>query len=205
MSVTPLRRRALVCGLVAGLLAGCGGGDDARQEVADGLRRGFTSAGPAVLCSETLSAGLAQQIYGGAAQCVAAERAAAGVRRPATSVGVSRVVVTGDRANAYVVIAGGDQSGTRGPVSLVRREGKWRLDALSTTFLRSGLQAGLVGNAQVGAALGACLRGKLDGLDDAVLRRLGLGVMGARPEAVQGMQALVRECMEGRPEAGDVA
>lgn len=159
-----------------------------------------------MLCSETLSRGLAQQIYGGTAGCLAAERGVAGSRSRATAVRVSRVVVNGDRGNAYVALVGGDQAGMRGPVSVVRRDGRWRLDAFSTSFLLSGLKAGLVDNPQVGDALGACLRGQLDGLDAAVVRRLAFGAMAARPEAVEGMQALVRECVEpSAPPAGDAA
>lgn len=203
--VAPRRTVPLVLALAA-LVSGCGGGDDAATQVADGLRRGFTTDDPAVLCQQTLSAGLAQRIYGSAASCLESERRAAATRTPAASVRVSEVVVHGDRANAFVVLVGGDAAGTRGAVSLVRRDGRWRLDALSTGFLRSGLKSGLVDNPQVSASLRDCLSSRLDTLDDAIVRRLGLAAMGARAEGVQGMQALIRECVEApAPSGGDAA
>lgn len=196
----------MIAALAVGV-AGCGGGgEDQARDVADGLRRGFTTTDPAVLCQQTLSAGLAQQIYGSAARCLEAERQAAGTRVPATSVRVSRVVVHGDRANAFVVLVGGDAAGTRGAVSVVRRDERWRLDALSTGFLRSGLKSGLVDNPQVSAALRDCLSARLDTLDDGVLRSLGLAAMGARAEGMQGLQALIGDCVEQQaPAGGDAA
>jgi hypothetical protein len=184
-------------------IAGCGGGgDDPSTQISDTLRRGFTTTSPSVLCEQTLSSGLAQQVYGGTARCLVAERGGKGARSPADAASVTRVVVKGRRASAFVELKGGDQSGTRGLVSVVRGDKGWRLDGLSTAFLRSGLKAGLSGNPQIAPDLAACLSGQLNALHDAALRRLALGAMAADPAALEKMRGLIQACVAAPPPAG---
>lgn len=196
--------------IVAALaLASCGSDADPRAELAGSLN-GLASPDPAVLCQKTLSRRLSREIYGGVDKCLAAERAARATATARTA-RITNVRVKGDRGSAYVVLRGGDGSDTsggemRGGVSAVREAGGWRLDRFSTTFLRSGLKAGLVGNPQIAPDLQACLGEQVDLLDDAALRRLALGAMGADPAALGEMQGLIRGCVEKvAPSGGDVS
>jgi hypothetical protein len=198
-----LPRTIATASLAALALAGCGGGgDSAETQIADMLRRGFTTVDATVLCERTLSPGLARQVYGGTAKCLAAERGGESARSSADDASVTKIAVRGDRGSAFVVMKGGDQSGTRGVVSVVRGDDGWRLDAFSTAFLRSGLRAGLQGNPDIAPDLEACLTAQLDALDDAKLRRLALGAMAADPAALRQMQDLIGGCVQTPPPAG---
>jgi hypothetical protein len=181
-------------------LAACGGGADSTEtQIENMLRRGFTTGDARVLCERTLSPGLASQVYGSAAKCLAAERSGRSARSSADDARISKIAVRGDRGSAFVVMKGGDQSGTRGLVSVIRGKDGWRLDAFSTAFLRSGLKAGLEGNPDIAPDLQACLSGQLNALDDAKLRRLALGAMSADPAALQQMQGLIGSCVQANP------
>ena len=181
---------------------GCGGGgDDAETQITKALRRGLTTTDPAVLCERTLSPGLARQVYGGTAKCLTAERGGKGARSPADDASITKIAVRGDRGSAYVVLKGGDQSGQRGVVSVIRGDDGWRLDGFSTAYLRSGLKAGLEGNPDIAPDLQACLTDQLNALDDAQLRRLALGAMSADPAALQQMQGLIGNCVQASPPA----
>lgn len=206
----PLRLLVLI-GLLAALPvagAGCGGGEeDAREEVAGTLRVALTTSDAAVLCGQVLSAGLVARVYGSPERCVAVETGSAGSRRPPQSVGVSGVKVDGDRAGASVWVRGGSQDGVRGALSLVREDGSWRVDDLSTAFLRSSLDAGLSGGRSLEDTLVACVGKTVAGLEDAALRSLALGVLGGRPQAQQRLRGLVEQCVRAlsAPPSGDSA
>lgn len=204
MPVVP--RPLAVCALLAAaLLVGCGSDADDRRDITATLRTSLTTTDPAVLCGETLSGGLVTRVYGTGERCRAVEAQSAGTRRPPAAVEVTAVGVDGDRATATVAVRGGDQDGVRGPVTMTREDGGWRLDDLSTAFLRSSFDAGLDSGGQLEGALVACLGKKVVALDDATLRTLAYGAMGGRPEAQERLRGLVGECVAalGAPAAGD--
>jgi hypothetical protein len=208
ISAPTVGRLVLAPLLLAALLAGCGGGPQAaRPQIAAMLRTGLTTNDPVVLCERTLSAGLVARVYGGTERCLAVERGAAASRRQAGSVDVSRITVDGDRGSASVVVRGGDQDGARGPLTVVRQDGGWRLDDLSTAFLRSEFSAGATSNPDLDGTLARCLGRRIGALDDAPLRRLAFAAMGGRPQAQDQLQALVGACVEALsvPSAGGAA
>ena len=198
----------LLAAALPALLGGCGGSEESSPEqVAQTLRTALTTSDPAVLCGEVLSSGLVARVYGSAERCVAVERGSAGSRRPPRSVDVSGVEVDGERAGASVSVRGGTQDGVRGGLSLVREDESWRVDDLSTEFLRSSLDAGLSGGGSLEDTLVACVGKSVVGLEDEALRALALGVMGGRPEAQQRLRSLVEQCVRAlaAPASGDSA
>jgi hypothetical protein len=198
----------LVASVASFTLAACGAGEeDPREEVTETLRTALTTSDPALLCGEVLSGGLVDRVYGSAERCQAVESGSAGSRRPPASVAVSGVEVDGDAARASVTVRGGSQDGVRGGLSLVREDGRWRVDDLSTGFLRSSLDAGLSSGGSLEDALVSCVGKAVVGMEDEALRALALGVMGGRAEAQAGLRGLVEQCVRGlgAPAAGDSA
>lgn len=199
----------LVAALAAGLaLAGCGGGgQDDRAAIADAVRTSLTTTDPSVLCGETLSTGLRRQVYGSPARCAAVEARSAATRVTPTGVAVTRVRVDGDRGTAMVALRGNGQDSVRGAIGLVHEDGRWRLDDLSTAFLRSSFNAGIEGDGTLQGSLVVCVGTKIRGLDDATLRTLVYGAMGGRPEAHAQLQEFVADCVDAlnAPAAGDTA
>lgn len=190
--------------------SGCGGGEQeegARGEVAATLRTALTTSDPAVLCGEALSEVLVARVYGSPERCLAVESGSAASRQPPRSVSVSGIEVDGDAARASVAVHGGSQDGVRGGLSLVRDGERWRVDDLSTAFLRSSLDAGLSSGGSLEDTLVSCVGKSVVGLDDAALRTLALGVMGGRPEAQQRLRGLVEQCVRAlaEPASGDSA
>ena len=110
---------------------------------------------------------------------------------------VSDVRVDGDRATAMVGLRGNAQDSVRGAVDLVRQDGGWRLDDLSTQFLRTSFNAGLDSGGTLEGALVVCIGTKIRQLDDAALRTLAFGADG-RPAAGAGAAAGLRRGMRRR-------
>jgi hypothetical protein len=199
------RRRLLVAllAVVAGLaLGGCGGGDDGAEQDRDAigamLRDGLATNDPAAICTRTLSAGLVGRVFvGGQEQCLAIQAQAASVRRPPESVEVTRIEVDGDRGSALVRLRGGDEDGTRGPVTVVREGGGWRLNDLSTAFLRSEFTAAITSDQSVDRRLRECAARALARLADPAMRRLAFGAMAATAAAQEQVQAIVGQCVQG--------
>jgi hypothetical protein len=198
---------ALAMLAMAVAVVGCGGTTDERPKVAAALQTALTGNDPGVLCTHALSAGLVARVYGDRERCLAVERAAAAAARQPGSAVVSHITVDGDRARALVVMRGGDQAGARGTLSVVRQGGDWRLDDLSTAFLRSEFSAGASSDQQQDGPVNACVGKRIAGLEDAALRRLALGAMGGRPEAQDQLQTIVAGCVAGLsvPSAGGAA
>ena len=209
MSLVRPCRLVLAAFLLALTLGGCGGGGDGdpSADITKALQTSLTSNDPVVLCEQALSSGLVTRVYGGKARCLQVERAAAASRASAGSAQVSRIKADGDRATAYVVLRGGDQDGARGALSVVREDGTWRLDDLSTAFLRSEFNAGLGSGAELRANLVACVGKRVVGLSDAALRVLAFGAMGGRPEAQSQLRDLVTACIQSlsAPSSGQVS
>ncbi len=189
-------------------LGACGSdaGED-REDIARTLRVGLSATDPAVLCDATLSTGLQTRVYGSAERCTAVETRSAPTRVPPTGVVVSDVRVDGDRATATVGLRGNAQDSVRGGVSLVREDGGWRLDDLSTQFLRTSFNAGLDSGGTLEGALVVCIGTKIRQLDDAAMRTLAFGAMGGRPQARAQLRAFAAQCVDAldAPAAGDTA
>lgn len=199
----------LTAAVLAGALAGCGGGErrDDGAEITSALRTSLTTRDPAVLCGETLSAGLQQRVYGSGARCAAVEARSAPTKVTPTGVTVTQVRVDGDRGTAMVALRGNGQDSVRGAVGLVREDGRWRLDELSAAFLRASFNAGLEGDGTLQGALVVCVGTKVRALDDAALRTLVYGAMGGRAEAQVQLREFVADCVSAlnAPAAGDSA
>ena len=210
MSLVRPRRLTLAALLLAATLGGCGGGGGAGDPSADitrALQAGLTSSDASVLCEHALSSGLVTRVYGGRDRCLQVERAAAASRGAAGSAQVSQIKADGDRATAYVVLRGGDQDGARGALSVVRQDGAWRLDDLSTAFLRSEFNAGLGSGERLQANLIDCVGKRVVALSDPALRALAFGAMGGRPEAQTQLRGLVTACIQSlsAPSSGQVS
>ena len=209
MSLVRPRRLALAAVLLAATLGGCGGGGggDPSADITKALQASLTSTDAVVLCERALSTGLVARVYGGKERCLQVERVAGASRTAAGSAQVSRIRVDGDHATAYVALRGGDEDGARGALSVVRQDGAWRLDDISTAFLRSEFSAGLGGGQELDANLTACVGKRLVGLNDAALRALAFGAMGGRPEAQAQLHALVTACIQAlsAPSSGQVS
>lgn len=205
----PVRAVVLALALGALLAAGCGGGDDqrARGEIASLLRTSVTTTDADAICRDVLSRRLVQRVYGGLERCLAVEARATTQRRPPASVTVSAVRVEGERGSAMVTLRGGDQDGTRGPLLVVHERGAWRLDDLSTEFLRSQFNTGLASGGGLEQTLVTCVSKEVVALDDASLRTLAFGALGGRPEAQAQLRALLRQCLGAlsAPASGDAA
>ncbi len=206
------RRVAVTAILLAAVLGGCGGGDgggaeDASAEIAKTLEAGLATDDPVVLCRQTLSTAFATRVYGSVERCLAVEGQARASRSAATAVDVSRVVVDGDRGTAVAALRGGDQGGATGPVTVVREEGGWRLEDLSTEFLRSEFNAGVASDPELDDGLTTCVGKKVVALGDEELRALAFGSMGGRAEAQLQLRGLVTACLKelDAPSAGDAA
>lgn len=207
-------RTRVVCALLtaavlAGALAGCGGGEprDDGAQITTALRTSLTTRDPAVLCGTTLSAGLQQRVYGSRDRCTAVETRSAPTKVTPTGVTVTGVRVDGERASATVALRGNGQDSVRGGVTLVREDGRWRLDDLSPAFLRASFNAGLEGDGTLQGALVVCVGTKVRALDDAALRTLVYGAMGGRAQAHAQLQEFVADCVDAlnAPAAGDTA
>lgn len=198
--------RLLVAALVvlaAGTgVAGCGGSGDGPDTAQDQaaitrmLKTGLGTSDPAILCSRTLSTGLAARIFGTPSLCLSVQGQAASGRVPPTAVQVTGVQVNGDRATATVRLRGGDEDGTVGPVSLAREKAGWRLSDLSTSFLRSELTAAITSDRTVDRRLGACVTRALATLDDRSMRHMAFGAMSGDAQAQQQLAALVNGCLK---------
>ena len=198
----------LVAAAVGLAVAGCGGNEeDDRGAIADTLRTSLTTRDPAVLCGQTLSAGLQRRIYGSAERCTEVETRSAPTRVTPTGVIVTGVRADGDRGIATVALRGNAQDTVRGEVGLVREDGRWRLDDLSTAFLRSSFNAGLDGGGTLEGTLVVCVGTRVRQLDDAALRTLLFGLMGGQAAARAQLDGFVRECIGALddPAAGDSA
>lgn len=190
-------------------LGACGGNDGAqdRDAITRTLRVGLSATDADVLCDATLSTALQTRVYGSPERCTEVETRSAPTRTPPTGVLVSDVRVDGDHATAIVGLRGNGMDSVRGGVRLVREDGGWRLDDLSTAFLRTSFNAGLDGGGTLEGTLVVCVGTKIRGLDDAAMRRLAFGSMGGRPEARVQLRQFVAECVDAlnAPASGDTA
>ncbi len=195
----PTQRRPVVAVLalagVSAALAACGGGgDDANKQITDTLSAGLTTTDPTVICEKTLSTGLIGRVYDTQAACITAEKKDAKDSKAASAVEVSAIKVSGDKATAFVEIKGGDQDGARGELTLVKQDGGWRVDDLSTALLRSQLKAGLASETDLDTALKTCVGDKALALDDAAFRALAYGSMGDKAAASAQLGTFVADC-----------
>lgn len=198
---------ALLALALACALAACGGDRDDRKEITTTLQSSLTTRDAAAQCGTLLSAGLVTRVYGSAERCLEVETRSAPTRVAPTGVLVSGVRVDGDRATATLALRGNAQDSVRGEVGLVREDGDWRLDDLSTAFLRSSFNAGLESGGTLEGVLVVCVGRKVAELEDPALRALLFGLMGGRPQARARLNGMAADCVGALddPAAGDSA
>lgn len=200
---------ALLALMLGCTLAACGGAseEDDREEIAATLRASLTTRDAAAQCGELLSSGLVTRVYGSAERCLAVETRSAPTRVTPTGVLVSDVRVDGDRATATLALRGNAQDRVRGAVGLVRQDGGWRLDDLSTAFLRTSFNAGLESGGTLEGALVVCVGRKIAELEDPALRTVLFGLMGGRPQARAQLNRMAADCVAALddPAAGESA
>jgi hypothetical protein len=89
--------------------------------------RGVLASGdPDVACNQYATVKFLAESFGGLAGC----RAATNQRTAADSVGLTGLVINGNRARVVALPRGGTSSGQRVRVTLVVRGGRWRVDSL---------------------------------------------------------------------------
>jgi hypothetical protein len=198
-------RPIVVLALLAGaLLAGCGGGDDGddgggggkdEQAIREVVRQSITTDTPEIDCDSRVSDSLIRRTYGDRARCVRVQRD--DEERPARSVDFDDLRVDGDSASVRIVARGGDPDGARGTLELVREDGDWRIDDLSTPLLRSLMEAGLRTNERqktLPAGGVACIRRGLSPLRDAEFRRVAFALMGETTEGERRLFGILADC-----------
>ncbi len=186
-------------GLAVGVSAcGGGGGGGSANDQADitkVLSTGMTSKDATVVCDGTLSAAMIKRLYGSAANCHKVEAKNAADGNQARSVKVSNVQVDGKQATAFVVLAGGDQDGARGAISLQNEAGSgWRVSDLSVAFLRSEFEAGMRNSNDLAAELKQCLGRKVLALDDAAFTKLAYGSIGETSASQRQLTSYLGDC-----------
>ena len=157
----------------------------------------FKSSDVGWICERALTPRLFRLIYTGRAAC---RKAAADDEddKPPKRVEVSDIETRGTTATARARLFGGDSGGGRGALSLVKGEAEWRLDDLSTAFLRSLTTAGLRNDEDVPPATGRCIGGRLRRMPDPQFKRLSFGLLGRKPAATARLLEIWSECERGQ-------
>jgi len=184
-------------------LAACGGGDSAEKDISKAVKQGATSRDVKVRCEGTTTKRLVRRIFGDVAQCHKAEKLKPS-DKPPTDVRVSRVKVDGDRATATAVYEGGDTSGAKGTLRLLKEDDKWRIDDVGVDLLRSQVENGVdSGSSTLGKPkILTCARKALTNLPDAQLRRVAYATIAERPGSDAELGRVVLPCLS---EAGSGA
>ncbi len=157
----------------------------------------FKSSDVRWICSRALTPRLFRLIYAGPAAC---RKAAADEEddKPPRRVEVWDIRTRRAAATARARLIGGDSGGANGALSLAKRGGEWRLDDLSTAFLRSLTTAGLRNDNEIPPATGRCIDGRLARMPDERFKRFSYGLLGRKPRASGRLLELVLECERGR-------
>jgi hypothetical protein len=169
------------CAAIA-LFAGCGSDEGAgsadQEEITAAITSSATTSNPAN-CTEIETQRFVEQN-----QFEKGEAAIAGCKRPdgnrAESVEVSAIEVDGEAAAAEAAVSGGAFDGQTLQISLVREDGRWKLDYLEgfADFDRDRfVEAAVAGLGEGGfnAEQSQCLSRVLGELDDDALQELFLG------------------------------
>lgn len=124
-------------------IAGCGSSDDgedtaaATKEMQAALVKSVTVNDPQVECVETITKNFVTTVYKSLATCKKAE--AEKEDNPPTGATLTGVKIDGDTATGIVKIQGGDEDGATGELQFAKEDGAWKVDGLSTAYLKSSL------------------------------------------------------------------
>ena len=157
----------------------------------------FKSNDVRLICERSLTPRLFRLIYADRAAC---RKAVADDEddKPPKRVEVSEIETRGGDASARARLVGGDSGGGNGVLSLAKGDDGWRLDDLSTGFLRSLTAAGLRNDNEVPAVTGRCINGRLTRMPDGQFKRLAFGLLGRKPRASARLLELWSDCERGR-------
>jgi hypothetical protein len=160
--------------------------------------RVFKTSDVRVICERSLTTRLFGLIYADRAAC---RKAAADDEgdEPPKRVEVSEIETRDRKATAQTRLIGGDSAGATGVVSLAKGSDGWRVDDLSTAFLRSLTEAGLRNDEDVPRAAARCIDDRLTRLSDEQFKRLAYGLLGRKPRATARLLELWSECERGQP------
>jgi hypothetical protein len=98
----------------------------AGEQIAGAVRGVLVSGDPDLACRRYATGRLLTQSFGGLTGCIAATKP----RTAADSVRLRGLVVNGNRATVIAIPKGGTSSGEHVRVTLIVREGLWRVDTL---------------------------------------------------------------------------
>lgn len=107
------------------------------------VTKAITTDDPEVKCVETVTEGFVKRVYKTLAQCRKAETPKQTDTPRPTGADAATVKVDGDTATALVRVKGGQADGAGGLIRFAKADGKWKVDDLDVTFLRSQLTKGL--------------------------------------------------------------
>ena len=165
------------------------------RTVLEGL---FQSDDVRVLCERSLTPRLFRMVYAGPARCRRAEGDDDEDEKPTKRVGVTNVRTRGAGATADVRIVGGDAGGSRGGVSLRRRKEGWRVDDLSTGFMRSAMTAVLKNDEDLPGSTARCIDRRLTRMPDDRFKPFSLALIGERPRPTRRLLEMWIGCERGR-------
>jgi hypothetical protein len=177
--------------------SGGGAGDD-KAEIAQAIKRAFTTQDGNVSCKELSSKGFITRVYGDLAQCLKVE--AKHDDPPPKDVPVSNITVTGDTGTASARFVGGEADGTNGTIEMRKESGNWRVDDLGADLLRSVLTKGLSDELKKDStfrkpAVRTCVTKIITDLPDARLKEFAYGSIGDRKAPGQDLGKLVTPCL----------
>ena len=167
------------------------------KEIRAVVVRLFKSSDVRWICERSLTPRLFGLLYADGAAC---RKAAADEEddKPPKRVEVSGIETRGNEATARARLVGGDTGGAAGALSLRKGGDGWRLDDLSTPFLRSLTAASLRNDNEVPNATGRCIEGRLTRMSDGRFKRFSFGLLGRKPRASARLLELWSECERGR-------
>jgi hypothetical protein len=153
----------------------------------------FKSDDVRLICERSLTPRLFRLIFTGPAAC---RKAAAEDEdeEPTKRVDVSGIETRGKEATAHARLVGGDTPGAKGPLSLRRGTNGWRVDDISTAFLRSSVEASLKTDDDIPRVEGRCLNGRFTRMPDDEFKRFAYSLLGQRPQATVRFFQMLSRC-----------
>lgn len=197
IAVSVLALGIAACGGDGNSSSGGGAGDD-KAEIAQAIKRAFTTQDGNVSCKELSSKAFITRVYGDVAQCLKVE--AKDHDPPPEAVPVSDITVTGDTGTAHARFVGGETDGTNGTIQMRKESGDWRMDDLGADLLRSVLTKGMSDELKKDdtfkkPAVRNCVTKIITDLPDARLKEFAYGAIGDRAAPGQDLASLVTSCL----------
>src|SRR4051794_7921136 len=146
-------------------------------------------------CERSLTTRLFRQIYtGGPAACRKAEKEnAKSEDKPTKDVVVTDIRTVKGHASAHVKVVGGDTDGAMGLVALTK-EDDWRVDDLSTPFLRSTFNTSLAHDKDTPPKVVRCVTSAATRIPDGEFKPFSYGLLGHRPAQTKRLLYMVSRC-----------